>query len=380
MPLTISPPLINREDVCITFTRSRLAPSGPIDLALRQLSLSPLTPATSHITACATSHLVTASSFATIFFGTLHRAPDITAQGYRDHGASLQQLNRALSAPECHVYDEVIVAVTTLAIQETLVPTGTGLFARHMRGLERLLELRDPSAAVGAGTLALYKCLRYMLVYAALAEGRGTVLGRMEWRDAMMRACGGKEERREQRVYDALAKCCELVAERDELVSNEDGGDVDGVRRRAQGLYDDLQRWRWEWDLDPDNTPLEPYLSTTTTPLTFASPAIALNLLLYNVTLIHVLRLLISLSPSSHAYDFIAATHAAVLEIHRAVPAAGDEELHVAPVVHWAVQTAGEAVRGDGSVEGRWLGGLLERGREVTREEDVGVEWRIRGV
>jgi hypothetical protein len=356
--LAITPPLINREDVCITFTRSRLAPSGPIDLALRQLSLSPLTPPTTQASVCTTSHLVTASSFATIFFGTLHRAPAITAQGYRDHGASLAQLNRALSNPACYVYDQVIVAVTTLAIQETLVPTGTGLFARHMRGLERLLELRDPAAGGGEGTLALYKCLRYMLVYAALMEGRATVLGRAEWKAALMRACVGEEERREQEVYDMLAECCGLVAERD----GEGDIDMDGVRRRAQDLYEALQVWRWTWDADPAHSPLEPYLASTPTSLTFSSPHTTFTLLLFNVALIHVLRLLVSLHPSAR-HDYIAATHGAVLEIHRVVPSAENAELHVAPVVHCAVQTAREAVQGDGSVEARWLRGLLAGGR-----------------
>jgi hypothetical protein len=339
---------------------------------------------------CRTSHLRTVLSFAMIFFGTQHKQPDITQQGYHSHGTTLQQLNRALSEPDCYKYDEIIVSVTTLAIQETLVPSGPKFFLNHMLGLEKLLALRDPRLYHSPKTVDLYKCLRYMLLFASLSIGRGSILARPEWKEMFRQACKTEQEVQEQQLYDVLADCSVLACEREELCKGQEPDEEDlrddqikRIRQSTLALFDHLQAWRESWNADPENFPVEiprnmPPFHPVEEPINnvaidippdFVFPQIssALMLMLYNVAIINTLIILTSVSPSSQEEtsqgDYVAAVHGAVLEIYRSMPYASNEELqkelHTSPVVHWASQIAQMALQGDESVEAKWLAGIL---------------------
>lgn len=385
------------------FTRSHLAQGGPVDITLQELQTKDLTQLeASSTTASRTAHLRTVQSFAMIFFGTKHRHSEITQKGYLSHGATLQQLNRALSEPHCYRYDEVIHSVMTLAIQETLVPSGPNLFLKHMQGLEKLLALRDPSLFCPPATVSLYKCLRHMLLFASLIAGTPSILAKPGWKEILHRHCESEVEAQEQQLYDFLADCSVLAFERDELQKREQSGDAgsdkfEDIRNKAQALGEQLRAWRTNWGADPANAFIEVPADITSsqsgegsrdivapitpTDLTFSNLKSALMLMLYNIALIHLLKVLISLPVDLQQVDsqrpLIAVAHSAVLDIYRIIPGPFDtewqKELHASPVVHWAIQSARMILRGDESAEAKWLSDMIDRksGGDLTYAMDT---------
>lgn len=382
------------------FARSHLAKDGPVDLSLRELqSMDIARLGANSMTECQTAHLRAVLSFATIFFGTKHKQPEITQQGFLSHGATLQQLNRALLDPRCHEFDEVIVSVTTLAIQETLVPSSPNHFLNHMSGLEKLIALRDPRSHCSPKTVDLYRCLRHMLLFAALGIGRPTVLAKPEWKTMLRQCCKTEEQLQEQLLYDVLADCTVLASERDKLftrrittranVSNQ----IEIIRTHAEQLCEQLRNWRRIWVANPANAYIEiPAIpgtqvettdanatSLAPTDLVFANITSALMLMLYNIALINLLKMLISLpSPlqqSTPRNDLVAVAHSAVLDICRCIPNPTSvdfrKELHASPVVHWAIQTAKMMLQGDESAEAKLLMGMLERKSKGTLAENM---------
>jgi hypothetical protein len=343
------------------FARSHLAANGPVDLTLRELQTTDISrldaPST---TQSRTTHLLASLSFATIFFGTKHHVPEITQAGLISHGTTLHRLNRALLEPQCHEFDEIIVSVTTLAIQETLVPTGPNHFLNHMAGLEKLLALRDPRAYHSPRTIALYKCLRHMLLYAALGSGRPTILAQDAWKELLGQHCVTEGERHEQVLFDVLADCTVLAARR-AGVEDRDGAGIQEIRVGAQALCTYLSGWRTQWAQNPGNgyTQVASDGEGAPTDLVFVNPGAALVLMLYNVALLNLFQILISLPERRATQELRQVAYSAVLDICRCLPGEGDrsgrEELCASPVVHWAIQTARMMVQGDEAGEAKWL-------------------------
>ncbi|KAH5426705.1 hypothetical protein HBI47_117570 [Parastagonospora nodorum] len=377
------------QEICIMFTRSHLAQGGPVDITLQELQSKDLPLLeTNSATACRTAHLRTVQSFATIFFGTKHKQPEITQRGYIQHGATLQQLNRALTEPHCYRYDEIIQSVMTLAIQETLVPSGANLFMKHMQGLEKLLALRDPDLYSPPSTVSLYKCLRHMLLFASLIGGTPSILARPDWKEMFHRHCANDKEEQEQQLYDFLADCSVLASKRDALLketTRSDGvtSDFDEVQRDALHLGDQLRAWRAEWAIDPTNAYVEISSSSvqphgqpedisvppSPTDLQFSNIKCALTLMLYNIALLYLLKVLTSLPTDPRQEEsqtaYIKAAHSTVLDVCRIMPGPFNtewqKELHASPVVHWAVESARMILQGDESAEAKWLTDMLDR-------------------
>jgi hypothetical protein len=387
----------NPHEHYIMFTRSHLTKDGPVDFALRELHSRDVSQLeVGGTTNWRSAHLQAVLSFATILYGTMHRQPDITQKGYLSHGATLQQLNQALSRPNCHTSDEIIVSITTLAIQETLVPSGPGLFMSHMEGMEKLLALRDPHSTYSPTTVGLYKCLRHMLLFASLTAGTPSILAKPEWKAMFHRYCANERDVQEQQLYDILADCSLLAFERGELQRRweVDGDDVcaqlENLRYNAHAVYDQLRAWRDHWNTDPANVYIEvpaSWLSsqprgdfdndmaaTSMTDLMFSNTTSALMLMLFDVALINLLKILLSLPPeaqhlASHQ-DLIAAVHSAVLEVCQTLPHASNaewqKELHASPVVYWANQSARMILQSDQSLAAKWLIEMLDRKSAVT--------------
>jgi hypothetical protein len=389
------------------FTRSHLSQGGPVDITLRELQSKDLAQleATS-TTACTTAHLRTVQSFAMIFFGTKHKHSEITQKGYLRHGATLQQLNRALSEPHCYRYDEIIQSVMTLAIQETLVPSGPDLFMKHMQGLEKLLALRDPSLYCPPATISLYKCLRHMLLFASLTAGTPSILAKPSWKDLFHRHSESVVEEQEQQLYDFLADCSVLAFEHDELQKKEQSGDAgvdkfEDIRHKAQDLGTKLRAWRTNWGADVENAFTETPANTVSaqsravsshfnnsrdiaapalpTDIVFSSIKSSLMLMLYNIALIYLLKILISLpvetQQAGSQRPLTAVAHSAVLDVCRIIPGPFDtelqQELHASPVVYWAIQSARMILRGDESAQAKWLTYMLNRKSGKTLAEAV---------
>ncbi|KAF2679469.1 hypothetical protein K458DRAFT_375001 [Lentithecium fluviatile CBS 122367] len=409
--MAIAPPLKGNEfEVYICYSRTQLRSGAAIDLAMQKTHLSDLVTAGTHpsITNNNTQTFPRAIlGFATILFGTQHRHPPITHKGYTLHGAALKQLNHALSIPNCHAQDEVLLSVATLAILECLVPTGPKTYLSHMIGLEKLLGLRNPEVFCSPLSLELYKSVRHMLIFASLFTGRPSILARPEWKKVLRASCR-EDELQEQDLFDVLADCTVLAAARNRLMADLQAcadGSIDLRARKERGalsLKRRLRAWRKRWSSDEKNAYSETVMascqeSSTPTPLTFfdfATERAAILFMFYNTTLIHVLRILSSLLPKTPSApsdqtlsestsrddrpsrsvweierdDYIAAESSAAINVCRCVPYYTPfAQKHTSPIVHWAVKTAWETLTNLESAEGNAMMGYLStKIREVT--------------
>jgi len=434
--MSITPPLKGDEfEIYICYSRTHLRPGAAIDLAMQNHRLDDLVTAGRYPTqtlthkrmvdVSTTTNLfpLTLLSFATILYGIRHHISSTTHTGYTLHSTALQTLNRTLSHPSCHTSDAVLLSVATLAILEALVPTSPKAYLNHMLGLERLLQLRDPtdSKYTSPLSLALYKSVRHMVLFAALTTGRSCVLARREWKAVLRGCCRGEEEGWEQDLFDVLADCTVLGVGRDRL-AGEVWGEEEGFRslrdellRRSLGLRAQLYVWKRRWESDERNVYVEtrtihrafaPDVNPPTlTFFEFSNESVAAMFMLYNTALIHVLHILSSLSPqnpgthhtehpasplfitqpTSAAHDlppelrdpardeYIAAERSAALNICRCIPYySACAPIHTSPVVHWAVKTAWTTLRRDEFAEGK---AMTEYLRAESREVTATVLW-----
>lgn len=396
--ISLSAPLRGNEtEIYICYTRKQLRRGAPIDVALDDMYLGDMTPA--EMTAKGRVFHPTILSFATILFGSQHHQASITDQGYALHGVALKQLNQALTHSQCYTRDDVLLSVVSLAILECLVPTGQKHYLNHMIGLERLLELRDPWTYSSARTCELYKSVRHMLIFASLRTGRPSIFARPEWKTVLRANCSD-EEIPEQDLFDVLADCTVLIAERNTMLATEDSdferstNQRDNLKQTAAGLLKSLHAWKVQWDNDERNAYSEPstvpkdarktFQSLNSAPLTgfeFAQDHAALMLMFYKTTFIYVLRALASLpvndavpnsqewespksSPIADPSDLNAAQRSAAIDVCRCIPhylarSAGCDS-DASPIVHWAVTTAWMTLGGNESTEGSWLMDMLK--------------------
>ena len=400
-------PRHNEREVSVCYARKHLLPNGPIDLGLQDLRFADITQPHGP------PFKQAALSFAMVYFGTQYKQASITNEGYAIYGEALKQLNHALSDPRCYVQDDISLSVVTLALLECLVPTGPSNYLKHMLGLERLLELRDPTSLMECSPRSsqLYKGIRTMILFASLRTRRPSILARSEWKDMLRKMCS-HEELQEQDLYDALADCTVLLAEQDKWV---DGRDLrakelscrqHNPHREALALLANLRRWKARWDSSVQDAPTSgqsnpaswrpsrrynakgnSLLASTDVELTMKSSA--RMLMLYNATLIYVLQVLASKSldcRGDHAirnfsYEsedqddivwtsisdgrFDLAERLAALEIGHCIPRYLNQK-HLqsssqfsSPVVQWAVTTAWMALGENRSTEGKWVAKML---------------------
>ena len=415
-PLPAPPPRVVGFDVYICYTQSHLLRDGLMVSAITDTRADDLKPLGTAVASRQVSHQAI-MSFATLLFGIQHRQPDISRQGYAMHGVALRQVNQVLSDTARQTRDEVILAVAALAITELLVPTGPDNYWKHMMGLERLVDLQDPVAFWSTKASGFCKGVRFMIVAAALKLGRPSILAGPDWKEAM-RANASDEELEEQDLYDVLADCSVLLAERDAMAAAEKKADPteanrqrDGIERRARGLLQHLYQWRQRWDrkhlespvadtpsspptVSNEGRPSGSLITATTIP---NIPAAAM-LMLYDLAVMYVSQ---SLQPSPPLEESAATTSTKTTtridsqqqqqQLETAKSYQVDDERDAArevcrcaryylsirrrldasapPVIHWAIAVAWERLRRDDSAEGIWMRDLLSRkGRQVVAE------------
>lgn len=341
-----------------------------------------------------------ALSFATLFFGAQHHQNGILTEGYAIHGVALKRLHQALSQPERRTHDDVIVSVILLAMLELFMPTGPRNWLKHMLGLEQLLTLRDPASLVHASfrTLELYKGVRHMILIASLRNRTPSIFARPQWK-AVLRTALSLETPEEQDLHDVLADCSVLIAACDELFKLQHASGLSYIQRRqdmqckADGLLGFLQAWKWRWDSDGKNVRIEEEVFDPATPqgsprmiYRFKSDSVARMLMLYNTALIYTLRVMAILEPKNNGSQNVSGDHiqgdtgADVVtksSYYPAIRAAGldiaccitdylqhkrarGETDFVSPIVQWAVITAGQALGGEESPDGKWMISLLK--------------------
>jgi hypothetical protein len=433
--VAISAPLQGDEfELYICYSRTHLRRGAAVDAAMQNYAMSDLVAAGRNLASSpaldkviprpkdsrSTSDLfpLTLLSFATILFGTQHKAPPTTHTGYTLHSTALHALNTTLSHPSSHTSDAVLLSIITLAIQECLVPTSPKAYLNHMLGLARLLELRDPTDPLQTSplSLSLYKASRHMVLFAALKKRRSCVFARREWKAALRSCVVGDEENHEQDLFDVLADCTVLQVGCDRLTTWTDEYGFEGLRnemvRRGLGLRSQLMAWRLRSadgskkaqagkapkattmtseieDADRNASPDEVEAASAE-----ASPL----LMLYDTALIYVFRILSSitlvrldveqgssptatisskdsttsntqipheLSPRARE-GYTAAERAAAIDVYRHISRLG-AQARTSAISHMAVTTAWATLQRDTDVDGgAMMENLRARGREVT--------------
>lgn len=375
-------------EIYICYLRKHLLRGGPVDSVLDETQLTELVTVGTTVAHGLISHQCILS-FALILFGSRHRQDHITRQGYGIYGVALKRLNHALSDAKCFSRDEIIISVVTLALVESFVPTGPRNYLKHMCGLERLLELRDPSLYDSSKSSKLHKGVGYMVLFASLITGRPSVLASEKWKSALRVNCSD-EEMKTQDVFDVLADCTAITSERDNTSANPqlDRKSVtpqrDMIEQKSLALLARLCVWKRSWQTEPKTSRYEiseptPFLSI----FKFANESTATMFMFYNTALIYVLRVLTSLLPDDLALypmqnftgrslpqvDYIARERLAALDICRCLPHYLDQKppnLGSPPAVHFAITTAWMTLHGKESAEGRWMMDLLNLKGQVA--------------
>ena len=396
---------VNEHEVSIAFIKNHLLPNGPIDLGLQDLKPSACL-ATDHrgLSARLEDAPLFAQailSLAMMFFGAQHRQERMLKKGYVFYGVALRSLNQVLSTPGCHLRDDILVSVVTFAMLEGFVPSAPKSYLKHMLGLERLLELRDPATLKGCSyrTLCLYKGIRHMILFASLRSRRPSILARPEWK-AVLSTRLSLEKPQEQDIFSMLADCSVLIAASDEARKYQYTHDQAFAKRQAQieakamELLVSLLAWKEVWDTDKRNVYTEDYDVPKSWAKSGSPPVpsiyrcqshlISRMFMLYNTVLSYVLSVLpskttlqseiytgssfsqTSIQTSIANGDYRAASRTAGLDVARSVT---DYLLHkrvrgemdfTSLAFQWAVTTAWSALDRNESVEGAWLMWLVE--------------------
>ena len=381
--------------VYVCYLRQNLYPNGPVDRGLQKLDVSDLEVSRDPARREGTPLFYQAAlTFAILLFGARHKQTQIIAEGYDMHGVTLRRLNKALSIPGCHTSDEIINVIVIMAMLEMYMPSGPQNWLKHMLGLERMLELRDPGSLIYASsqTLELYKGVRHMILLAALRNRTPSIFARPRWK-AVLRTELSLETPQEQDLHDVLADCSVLTAASDEIARIWDPYDANCMQRleqittTAMNLLASLSMWKEQWDSDALNTRTietdfeafragaPPLLQTI---YRFYDDTVTRMFMLYNTALIHVLHIMAategfqsnahmssSMGPDMHAHVPRTGTKAAIyaagietarsiLEYMRHRSLRGDKYFP-SPIVQWAVLTAWEALGRNESPEGRWM-------------------------
>jgi hypothetical protein len=245
-----------------------------------------------------------------------------------------------------------------------------------------------------------------MIILAALKLGKPSILAKPDWKKAM-RMSASYEDLEEQDLYDILAACSVLLAERDtmSLAKNADSTRTrkqrDATGRQACGLLLRLHQWRQRWDNklrnsvtdtparpsgfeEPQSTHNEDPQESLITVAAIPNLAAAMVLMLYNLALMYVLQSLAHLPLEDSATRSIGQQSESAKGHHVDERVAAREICHciqyylhtrrrldasASPIVHWAVAEAWTRLRRDDSIEAAWIRDLLtSRGRQVVAE------------
>ncbi|KAH8816974.1 hypothetical protein F5884DRAFT_748449 [Xylogone sp. PMI_703] len=386
----------------ICYTRNHLPRGGLIDLAFQDLRLDDIN-ITSESIKDAELHHRAVLGFAMIFFGSRHKQPSIVRYGYIIHGGTLRQLNHILSTPKCYDRDDVLLSVAILALLERFVPTGRKHYFKHIDGMERLLQLRGPSFHSSPGSYEMYKVIRCILIFASLSMKKLSILAQEEWKSPPTDT--PVEKLKEHALFNILATCTPAVAELHKLTENQELGSqyavdrCESISRTAHDLLEQLYNWKEGWDNEHKSCQFGVPITSiglrllgqkecadtaTIFPIvyTFTNMSASNILMLYNATLINVLRVLrtvaarftgiqlnqypinlLSLPYTENEYVDVEQT--AALDICRCIPYHLASESSLGPgsmtVAHFAVRTAWLSLDGSNSLGGQWISDLLQK-------------------
>ena len=393
-----------RDMFCIAFTRKFLLRGGPVHLAMNVIDFDK----PNHQFRLVRDALL---SLANIFFGNQHRDSGAKHKGYQLYGATIKALNQSLSDPEQAKTDDVLLCVITFGLLETFVPSGQVSWLMHIRGMERLLELRGPEAHHNAFSRQIVQGIRRLLIFGSLNTSIPSIVSRPEWK-ALEWKSDAIQENTDEDLLNILADCPALFNRRDELIDLCDSNKGDAASRlqkrileEGSALLEDLKTWRECWgeglqDAMSERSDSHPEFFSAPSisgdlPITtwaFGGPAAATTMMLYFSIHIYILDLMSSISilppcplkivrqqtldphvfpvdlgpAAPYHFDVIAKQRhyikrlqTAALNICRIVPyhlSIRDKldagSLHIGAL---SINVAWKAFQGEATVEGKWL-------------------------
>jgi hypothetical protein len=342
-------------------------------------------------------------SYSLVVFGVEHKQSQIVDEGYIVHGDALKSVNNALSTPDCFNRDDVLLAVVALAMLEAVIPSSPGSYLYHMIGLDKLLELRDPSLHISPWSLNIYQSVRHLLIFSSLRSGRPCVFALPQWKAVLRIGCS-EAQLHEQELWDVLADCSVLQATLGKLlsldVSEIDVCQLHGLYEQALFLKYMLDTWRGQYgEKDAGVDACKPSLresradympNRTSVPrhAKLSNSSAAARSMLHNTALICVLGFLRKISNAGSSLgwqteaamahrqqldetsvdELMASESIAAAEICKCIPRLLPRSSDF-PIIHWAVSTAWSTLKGRNTQEGAWLKDLLEsdRGRVLAK-------------
>ena len=346
--------------IFISYARQHLFRDGPVDLALQELHINDIQAANDSIS----DHLLlhrAILSLAIIFFGHHERMSWVRERGYLLYGTTLQQLNQLLAKQDCQTRDDVLMSVVILAMLEIFIPTGKKYYLKHMLGLERLLELRGPSAFYRQKPYLAG--VRRLILFSALEMRTRSILAEEQWKSVVWDDRGD-----DGFFFNALADITPLRAEQDRIKSGFKRNEMSGQHATQQLISDAKQLLNklrnFKTVLETRNKTLFSEISTATIPL------------LYNTALILVLQVLSSCSDDAderHNYSIEARRTA--LNICQKIPyfVARKDELDVwtSTIISLAARTAMSAFGEKSCLARMCISNLVKRRGEGIFAEGI---------
>jgi hypothetical protein len=314
--------------IFISYASKHLFRGGPVDLALQELHINDIQAANDSTS----DHLLlhrAILSLAIIFFGHQERMSWVRERGYALYGTTLRQLNKILAEHDCQTRDDVLMSVVSLAMLEIFFPTGRKYYLKHMLGLEKLLELRGPSAF--CHQRRYLEGVRRLTLFSALEMRKRSILAEEQWKSVLW-----NDREDEGFFFNALADITALRAEQDRIKSDFEQKklscqhDMEELISQAKQLLTRLRDFKTA--VESRNKTLFSEMSTATTPI------------LYSATLILVLQVLSSCSEPEADERYSIETRRTALNICRKIPyfmSRKDElDIWTLTTVHLAIRTA----------------------------------------
>ena len=182
--------------------------------------------------------------------GSLYKHQSLTKQGVHEYAKALSSLARSIFRGEFLYDDDVLAAVTVLAMCELyaeIQDMGEG-WAKHVNGCSQLLIARGPASMTSELSLLLYSNMRHGVLLYALMGRREPFMAKAEWREVNLRVPLAVLDE-STGFFLAALQVPGLLQRRDELDSEADGvvEQLDKILEDSSALEAALGEWYANW-------------------------------------------------------------------------------------------------------------------------------------
>jgi len=240
-----------------------------------------------------------------MYFGRIHRRPEIMEQATVEYGKALRSLAEDLQDPEEAYSISVLTNVCILSIYESIASTTLFGWIKHAGGIGQLLEMRGPHRHQAPRELYMLETNRVMIAIQYIIRRKRCFLEREEWKTVPW-ALSPRRKTEGHRLQDTMMDISGLLEDADDLkrlptttnrernlAASAHEAFFTKITTRLAQLY----QWRIKYELENPSCTLEAIptnsliASPFTTVLYFSTLTVANHLALYNSLLIILWKL-----------------------------------------------------------------------------------------